>query len=81
LSNELVDQALADPVLAEAMDLCVACKGCKRECEANVDMALIKAEYLAQCRAATAEPARTPVRPSAALAAPLALAQGADSLA
>jgi hypothetical protein len=30
------------------MDLCVACKGCKREYEANVDMALIKAEYLAQ---------------------------------
>jgi glycerol-3-phosphate dehydrogenase subunit C len=51
LSNDLVDQALADPVLAEAMDLCIACKGCKRECEANVDMALIKAEYLAQCRA------------------------------
>ena len=30
------------------MDLCIACKGCKRECENNVDMALIKAEYLAQ---------------------------------
>lgn len=48
LSNDLVDSALADPTLAEAMELCVACKGCKRECEANVDMALIKAEYLAQ---------------------------------
>ena len=35
-------------VLAEAMELCVGCKGCKRECEANVDMALIKAEYQAQ---------------------------------
>lgn len=51
LSEDLVDQALADPVLAEAMDLCIACKGCKRECEASVDMALIKVEYLAQCRA------------------------------
>ena len=48
LSDDLAEQALADPALAEAMDLCLACKGCKRECEANVDMALIKAEYLAQ---------------------------------
>lgn len=48
LSSDLVDEALADPALAEAMDLCVSCKGCKRECEANVDMALIKAEYMAQ---------------------------------
>ncbi|MCB1774930.1 MAG: (Fe-S)-binding protein [Gammaproteobacteria bacterium] len=51
LSSDLVETAMDDPVLAEAMDLCVACKGCKRECEANVDMALIKAEYLAQRRA------------------------------
>ncbi|MCP5426003.1 MAG: 4Fe-4S dicluster domain-containing protein [Gammaproteobacteria bacterium] len=48
LSSDLVESALADPTLAEAMELCVACKGCKRECEANVDMALIKAEYQAQ---------------------------------
>jgi Fe-S oxidoreductase len=39
---------LEDQSLADAMDQCVACKGCKRECENNVDMALIKAEYLAQ---------------------------------
>ncbi|EXJ16010.1 (Fe-S)-binding protein [Imhoffiella purpurea] len=48
LSSDLVERALEDPTLAEAMDLCVACKGCKRECEANVDMALIKVEYMAQ---------------------------------
>jgi len=39
---------LDDPELAEAMALCVACKGCKRECENSVDMAQIKTEYLAQ---------------------------------
>lgn len=48
LNSELAETALANPELAEAMDLCVGCKGCKRECEANVDMPLIKAEYLAQ---------------------------------
>lgn len=37
-----------NPELAEAMALCISCKGCKRECENEVDMALIKAEFLAQ---------------------------------
>lgn len=34
--------------LEETMDSCVSCKGCKRECESNLDMAQIKAEFLAQ---------------------------------
>ncbi len=46
--NDSEDAFLKDKELAEAMDLCVACKGCKRECENNVDMAQIKIEYLAQ---------------------------------
>jgi len=41
-------EAFFEPELAEAMALCVSCKGCKRECENEVDMALIKAEFLAQ---------------------------------
>ncbi len=39
---------LDDAELAEAMDQCLGCKGCKRECENSVDMAQIKIEYLAQ---------------------------------
>ncbi len=47
LSRDDWEEALADPALARAIDLCVSCKGCKRECDSNVDMALIKAEYMA----------------------------------
>lgn len=42
------DIDFADPRLAEAMALCLSCKGCKRECPNGVDMALLRAEYLAQ---------------------------------
>ncbi|TAK42135.1 MAG: FAD-binding oxidoreductase [Betaproteobacteria bacterium] len=35
----------------EALELCVSCKGCKRECPTGVDMARMKIEYLAQYRA------------------------------
>jgi FAD/FMN-containing dehydrogenase/Fe-S oxidoreductase len=31
----------------DALDLCFACKGCKTDCPANVDMATYKAEFLA----------------------------------
>src|SRR5438874_6282421 len=29
----------------EALDLCLACKGCKHDCPVNVDMATYKAEF------------------------------------
>jgi FAD/FMN-containing dehydrogenase/Fe-S oxidoreductase len=32
----------------DALDLCLACKGCKSDCPASVDMATYKAEFLAQ---------------------------------
>lgn len=56
--NTVNDKALFDAELTEAMSLCVSCKGCKRECENEVDMALIKAEYLAQRRQADGLPLR-----------------------
>jgi glycerol-3-phosphate dehydrogenase subunit C len=46
------------PELAQAMDLCVSCKGCKKECPSAVDMTLIKTEYLAQRYAITGVPLR-----------------------
>lgn len=48
LNGELGDDAFADYRLAAAMELCVGCKGCKRECANQVDMAAIKIEYQAQ---------------------------------
>ena len=36
----------ATPAVKEALDLCLACKGCKGECPVNVDMATYKAEFL-----------------------------------
>ena len=58
LNREFGKASLLNPELAEAMDLCVSCKGCKRECENEVDMALIKAEFLAQRFNATGIPLR-----------------------
>ncbi len=48
LNGELGDDPFADQRLADAMELCVGCKGCKRECANQVDMAAIKIEYQAQ---------------------------------
>ncbi len=35
-----------DESVKEALDLCLACKGCKGDCPVNVDMATYKAEFL-----------------------------------
>jgi Fe-S oxidoreductase len=35
-----------DENVREALDLCLACKGCKADCPVNVDMATYKAEFL-----------------------------------
>jgi len=43
--KELKDGWNSEPV-KEALDLCLACKGCKNDCPVNVDMATYKAEFL-----------------------------------
>jgi FAD/FMN-containing dehydrogenase/Fe-S oxidoreductase len=50
LSGQLEGRGNEDPLASEevyaAMDLCVSCKGCKRECPTGVDMAKMKVEFL-----------------------------------
>jgi FAD/FMN-containing dehydrogenase/Fe-S oxidoreductase len=38
----------ASPAVRDALDLCVGCKGCRRECPTGVDMAKIKIEFMHQ---------------------------------
>ena len=52
LSGQLGAQAFTGPAVADAMDLCVGCKGCRRECPTGIDMAKMKTEFLAHWHAA-----------------------------
>ncbi len=47
VSGQLEGEDLAGDAVHEALDLCVSCKGCKRECPTGVDMAKLKIEALA----------------------------------
>ncbi|TFZ07886.1 FAD-binding and (Fe-S)-binding domain-containing protein [Ramlibacter humi] len=46
LSGQLGPQGITNPEVRDAMDLCVSCKGCKRDCPTGVDMAKMKVEFL-----------------------------------
>lgn len=58
LNGELGDDPFNDPRLVQALDLCVSCKGCKRECPNGVDMSALKIEAQAQRNARHGVPLR-----------------------
>ena len=46
LNGDVISDGWRDENVKEALDLCLACKGCKGDCPVNVDMATYKAEFL-----------------------------------
>ncbi len=45
LTTDLLPDGFADSALKDALDLCLSCKGCKRECPSSIDMAAYRAEF------------------------------------
>jgi Fe-S oxidoreductase/FAD/FMN-containing dehydrogenase len=46
VSGQLGPDALTSDALYETLELCVSCKGCKRDCPTGIDMARMKTEFL-----------------------------------
>jgi Fe-S oxidoreductase len=57
LEGEVVTDGWRSEAVRDALDLCLACKGCKGECPMRVDMATYKAEFLAHHYARRLRPA------------------------
>jgi FAD/FMN-containing dehydrogenase/Fe-S oxidoreductase len=54
--NGAVGGGWRDRHVREALDLCLACKGCRSDCPVNVDMATYKAEFLSHYYAGRLRP-------------------------
>ena len=46
ITGQLGADAFTSDAMYQTMDLCVGCKGCKRECPTGIDMAKMKTEFL-----------------------------------
>ncbi|MCK7624394.1 FAD-binding protein [Streptomyces sp. RS10V-4] len=55
--DSAVSRGWRSPEVRDALDLCLACKGCKSDCPTGVDMATYKAEFLAHHYAGRVRPA------------------------
>ena len=56
LEGEVIQDGWKSESVKEALDLCLACKGCKNDCPVNVDMATYKAEFLSHYYAGRLRP-------------------------
>ena len=76
VAGAVAPATLADDEFEEVLGTCLACKACSAECPAAVDMAALKAEWLAECNARDGVPllarAVADLRMLSRLAAPLA---------
>jgi FAD/FMN-containing dehydrogenase/Fe-S oxidoreductase len=59
LTMNVKENPFNHPEIYEAMDLCLACKGCTSECPSNVDMTTLKSEFLYQYHKANGVPLRS----------------------